>query len=1583
MLDFIQPIKPWKDLDSGRTNEFFCLAELENLPWATKNLILEKKVDGIRIQLIKENDDIKMFSFHGNSIMSWPELESEAKKIKARTCILDGELYLPGGRAGDVFNIVKKDHSKLEELKLKFFDLLYKDGKSFLDKVLNERKKELDLAITDNKIFSKSLPFERPPDFMSWSVPGEGLVVKDLDSRYDEEGSKSWWKYVNPKYFSQSWIGKDISNLSDVNLQGAILCIHRLERKMFEGKAIDGFTDEDLISLHLDLGCEIEKRKIRLTDKVKNILDEPIDLEMKFLIKFGHIISRGQIQDRSDNSLLGLHARAKQIWEALIRRKGYHPYRIATVIDGMWWIKQEMIARGMRVFWSHPIDWWAYKYKGRLIESLKEKGIESTEKKSDEELKHVKLEIELEVDGKIISPEEDIRMLSEGYLPIFKGTTSERGAWINLNDFLSSLKNITLKTKFIGVKPDSKIFIDSSFGRPIKDIAEWRMMRGFPDLEKLSAEEFVQKWKPFKLRKPFIQLVGSLANWMRTDGDIDLIIHAAEDEPLYAFTCKAISESLPEWKDKLHLLSDQTWCGPFTNFVNLADLAVDDEGNLVILAEKSFFRMEMARDPSFEGKAKKSQSQDSIDVMKPFFQLKPTHGRTQTEQYSIEGLLRVIDKMWPSWKEDGIIVQRKYDGTTCQIHKKGNEVKIWTEDGSDITKNIPTLVNEIVTKHKDDWVAIGELELYLNGKHQPRSDSAAVINHLNKELEKDIRVTIYDKLWFNGKDIHKLPAIERLKHVADFQETEHFRKAEADFINNNEEALADAVKHFSGQEGSEGAMLKLAKAPYDLDKKSNEQIKYKKELFLIARVKEVNPIKGGNVFNYDMDLPGAEYLGRTYNTSIKAEKGEHLKVVFVDISEYHDGEKIWFNWWAPHVVEKTSEPLSSAKLAHEFVMKTTGRIEDKKLPMHGVEPKKPGQLEKQPEGYVKETEEIKKNKETPGAQKPHKFKPAKWTHPNGHPRCSVCGSEEMTDEGCEEYGVPIGWCPGLKKENKLECLETDFLQMKDLRMPPSRFLEYNGFKLLINCHEKKLLQLGPDAILINDPAAADGLKEGNDQPVYSTPEILDILKSFPMENIKPIETGQEMDLGSFHVKVDGKAEKPIFNITAGKDTVILEQLAKKYEWVFQNHWRGKSVHGDMRFEMPDGMLLGFTLANSFEGMVDEPVTTKSQALANKNIDEIWKMNFADGSVKERAGRTTLRVNTKARQPKAWLKMQGVTPSRSQEPGVPGGTQNYPGVFDIIDHGEMELGAQKPDFYEYFLLGNKWRGRVIFRFIPGLKGERELAGWLYWKPEDQTPYVLSSGAVKDGVLPPKGQTWLPTEWENKIPEELRFWETESRQDALDLRRELRRFLLKRNLLDTNEYLEQSTAFAEQEYQKSEQFLLTVLTWKGQTVVRDLPVNQYFIRIGNKPLFLFEKNPLMDPALNAVEDPEYSKYFKEGTYSPGSIINPNKKIDAKIENLDSGNVDVIEQKQGIIQLIFHGEKLKGRWLLRKDDPRESLWEMTKEGLLQRREYSDDKLNDLQVSKIKILTSFGRTRPRIAEILGVSKQTIWYHQCKLAGL
>ncbi|GAG96157.1 unnamed protein product, partial [marine sediment metagenome] len=53
-----------------------------------------------------------------------------------------------------------------------------------------------------------------------------------------------------------------------------------------------------------------------------------------------------------------------------------------------------------------------------------------------------------------------------------------------------------------------------------------------------------------------------------------------------------------------------------------------------------------------------------------------------------------------------------------------------------------------------------------------------------------------------------------------------------------------------------------------------------------------------------------------------------------------------------------------------------------------------------------ETARIKENEKLPSAKEPHEFKAAKFTHPNGHPRCLICGDEELIGKVCN---MPESW----------------------------------------------------------------------------------------------------------------------------------------------------------------------------------------------------------------------------------------------------------------------------------------------------------------------------------------------------------------------------------------------------------------------------------------------------------------------------------------------------------------------------------------------------------------------------------------------
>lgn len=1028
----------------------------------------------------------------------------------------------------------------------------------------------------------------------------------------------------------------------------------------------------------------------------------------------------------------------------------------------------------------------------------------------------------------------------------------------------------------------------------------------------ITLEEVLGRLNDFKVRTPLAWIVGSLANWERTDGDVDILINANADEPLFhVMNFRILRAFPPHMRDRIHCLPNDNRMGPFTSYVPIYELAAVQGKRERI--EMSFSSKDQ---PGFDAAGEASLKENKIELFRPFYQQKPTHGRSVDEIYSVDSVLRTIQIL--KWKEgDAIAIENKRDGVTAQAHKKGLDVKIWTEQGTLL--NLPQIEKEL-SAHQDDFIVIGELELFINNIHQPRADAAGI---LNSDADKsNIRLTLYDKLYMNG-DIHDEPFSERRKKLELLKESERVKINPIiwnQHSGNWQDELKKEILKVAHTPGAEGAMLKLASGKYDLDRKTTNQIKFKKEREIIAEVKFAHVTKNpaGNTFYYDMKVDGSPYVGRTYNTLIKAEPGDKLKVVFVDISEYHDGKTVWWNWWAARPIQKMdkNEKTASVEELHKMVVETTGRIQDKKMPKEFTAPLPEGvktlseiNYKNSHKGISFEDESllIRENKKLPGANVKHKFVAAQWTHKNGHPRCLICGDEPripISGETPDSHGY--GMCDEIQNEilSNLEGLY--------IAVDPKTFVE-------------------ADAYVLTKPNEA--LKSGTRKPVYAAPEVFDAMKDTPFEDINLIEEGKIFDVkGEMFIFQDGKIH-------------AMMELAKKYRYVLQIHMRGRSAHGDFRFEKDDH-LEGFTLAIAVKDELKKPVLTLADAKAEMTDSSNWKMDFASLASKQREGGIEkISCSPKADQPKVWLDMEGVTDK--QEPGEPipvGATKRFPGVFLIVRKGLYEPGADKPDFKEFFTQ----EGRIVFRYIPGLKGMK----WEYWKPEDQNPYVLSDRAVSIGWLPPIGQSALPSKWENKIPSDMKYWEHgEGAQKTRDL----------------------LVAFFKQKKELSqESFVFARRSWKGEKVIRDMPVTSFYLKFGKYKFSLGAGNPLFEAAVNAEQIQE-NKFFEPGSYAPGTIVNPeNKKIPATIQIVDSGDITIIEESELFLHVQFHGKYLKGRWVFKRGGPNETLWDLEKSR-------SPQVAKAMGLSDLNFIAenSSRMSRRELSEKIGFAEKNIFYAQ------
>ena len=828
--------------------------------------------------------------------------------------------------------------------------------------------------------------------------------------------------------------------------------------------------------------------------------------------------------------------------------------------------------------------------------------------------------------------------------------------------------------------------------------------------KEITLEEVLPFFKSFYKTKPYVSLVGGLANNGKTVGDIDVFIRSKTEDVATEFR---IFRMFPEeLRSRIHILypkeEDDNY-GIYTNHIDLLDLKL--EGRNV-----KHLELMSAID-----------ERKGIKLFTFTKLLKPAHGRYKGEVYTIENLIEIISKK-PEWYEKGIYVQKKFDGVhvRCDVqrhYESGFSVQIWTEEGNEISSKLPTLVAALGKASKGRAMAlVGELEFWKDKEHQSRQTTTAIIHTTEVHPEeKNVILNAFDILFYD-KDIHNEPYSKRLEYLKKIEKSEKVKAVETRLAE-NEVDLKNAVKRFAGMPGSEGAYLKRADFPYELDGKTQLNYKYKNTFSIEAEIQDVHEVKGGKSWNYGCSISGMNgrdvAIGRTYNTGLRLKEGDIIKVEFVNLNKYFDTKqkKVWYNWWSPRVI-----------LARK----------DRKRP-------------------------------------------------------------DNTDTADKLVKVSHG-----EDKNRTTNVKLD----------------------------------------------AD--------PYISAPD-----------------EGKTW-LGMLHI-----------------------------------HARGKSVHGDLRFEVSKSWAIGWTLYIP-KGLSKVPESYgEFVELVQKEIMPVIEAKLKDPTQRFTCGK-------KEPEPAEWLDYRGMV-----QPGEVGATKNEPGFFYIADRFDVEFGAQKPHFHEYFCNGNLIKGRFCIRLLEN-KEEWKRTGeglmtWMAAAAKDKTPYVISSRAVTKKWIPGFGHSALPKKMKNKVPDKYEYWNyreaSKQREVRDELVKELGKTLVKQDALGPAIY----KVFRQ--------------TWKGQTVIREGPTRtRYYFAIcqatkGNVKFALAtQNNPLENKELVGVTFTEAAALCelsaKVTEIAPKSKLNTTENTPSKIELLESGKASILSNTN-FRHFRLRDGKLEGNWIAFQREEGSTIW------------------------------------------------------------
>jgi ATP-dependent DNA ligase I len=216
---------------------------------------VEWKLDGIRIQIHRRDDEVRVYTRNLNDITeTLPGIVRAVRALPVTQAVLDGEaLWMTaGGPAAFQETVSQIDSDASPEGIVTFlFDALHIDGDDLLDAPLEERAARLEAIAPELRIPSVVTSDPRAAERVLDEAIGaghEGIVVKDASSRYVAGRRGKAWRKVKPvRTYDLVVLGAEWGH---GRRQGRLSNLHlgardpRTGEFVMVGKTFKGMTDE-------------------------------------------------------------------------------------------------------------------------------------------------------------------------------------------------------------------------------------------------------------------------------------------------------------------------------------------------------------------------------------------------------------------------------------------------------------------------------------------------------------------------------------------------------------------------------------------------------------------------------------------------------------------------------------------------------------------------------------------------------------------------------------------------------------------------------------------------------------------------------------------------------------------------------------------------------------------------------------------------------------------------------------------------------------------------------------------------------------------------------------------------------------------------------------------------------------------------------------------------------------------------------------------------------------------------------------------------------------------------------------------
>ncbi|MDG7054642.1 MAG: ATP-dependent DNA ligase, partial [Nitrososphaerota archaeon] len=265
-------------------------SEKESIEKMGDKFAAEYKLDGERAQLHMKNGEVKLFSRSLENITSYyPDIvEKIPQSLKSTELIVEAEVVAINEESGEFLPFQELMHRrrkyKIEKavseypITVNFFDIMYADGKSWLDVEYEKRREILEKIVIEND-FAKLVPMtiiqneNEIEEFLENSINAgcEGLMLKMLNAPYKAGSRGSNWLKLKREYRNELGDSLDLVVIGAFFGRGRrtgrygtlLLAAYDNGTDTFPSicKVGTGFTDEDLDQLYQLLQSKVTLKK--------------------------------------------------------------------------------------------------------------------------------------------------------------------------------------------------------------------------------------------------------------------------------------------------------------------------------------------------------------------------------------------------------------------------------------------------------------------------------------------------------------------------------------------------------------------------------------------------------------------------------------------------------------------------------------------------------------------------------------------------------------------------------------------------------------------------------------------------------------------------------------------------------------------------------------------------------------------------------------------------------------------------------------------------------------------------------------------------------------------------------------------------------------------------------------------------------------------------------------------------------------------------------------------------------------------------------------------------------------------------